>query len=217
MGDRNREWNQNMGNTPIKPKKKVREGDTFTVAGFLRDADNGELLPYVNVAVLDSIDSAFVKGGISNMDGLFEINDVPQGAFLLRVSAIGYENFSLPFRVSNNTDLGTIRLKKGVISLDEVTVSAEKPLYAMDGEKLIYNVSEDPSIQTGTTEDALQNAPGVEVDVEGNITLRGVSSVEIWINDKPSKLTEENLKTYLQTLPANAIARIETITNPSAK
>ena len=68
----------------------------------------------------------------------------------------------------------------------------------MDGEKLIYNVSEDPSIQTGTTEDALQNAPGVEVDVEGNITLRGVSSVEIWINDKPSKLTEENLKTYQQ-------------------
>ena len=87
----------------------------------------------------------------------------------------------------------------------------------MDGEKLIYNVSEDPSIQTGTTEDALQNAPGVEVDVEGNVTLRGVSSVEIWINDKPSKLTEENLKTYLQTLPANALARIETITNPSAK
>jgi hypothetical protein len=87
----------------------------------------------------------------------------------------------------------------------------------MDGEKLIYNVSEDPSIQTGTTEDALQNAPGVEVDVEGNITLRGVSSVEIWVNDKPSKLTEENLKTYLQTLPANALARIETITHPSAK
>ena len=217
MGDRNREWNQNSGNTPIRQKKRVREGDTFTVVGLLRDADNGEYLPYVNVAVLDSIDSAFVKGGISNMDGRFEINDVPQGAFLLRISAIGYENFVLPFKVTNNTDLGTLRIKQGVTSLNEVTVTAEKPLYAMDGEKLVYNVSEDPSIQTGTTEDALQNAPGVEVDVEGNITLRGVSSVEIWVNDKPSKLTEENLKTYLQTLPANAIARIETITNPSAK
>ena len=206
-----------MGDMKMKQKKKVREGDTFTVAGQLRDADNGELLPYVNLAVLDSIDSTFVKGGISNMDGIFEITDVPQGAFLLRVSAIGYENFVLPFHVSNNTNLGTLRIKQGVISLNEVTVSAEKPLYAMDGEKLVYNVSEDPSIQTGTTEDALQNAPGVEVDVEGNITLRGVSSVEIWVNDKPSKLTEENLKTYLQTLPANAIARIETITNPSAK
>ena len=216
FGDRN-EWNQNQGNTPIKKKKRVREGDTFTVVGLLRDDKTGEFLPYVNLAVLDSIDSTFVKGGISDINGRFELTEVPQGAFLLRVSAIGYENFIQSFRVSNNTDLGTLRLKPGMISLGEVTVSAERPIYAMDGEKLVYNVAEDPSIQTGTTEDALQNAPGVEVDVEGNITLRGVSSVEIWINDKPSKLTEENLKTYLQTLPANAIARIETITNPSAK
>jgi len=201
----------------VRPKKKVREGDTFRVVGVLRDAKTGEFMPFVNLAVLDSIDSTFVKGGISNMDGVFEINEVPQGAFLLRVSAIGYENYTMPFKVTNHTDLGVIRVNPGVTSLGEVTVAAERPLYAMEGEKMVYNVSEDPSIQTGTTEDALQNAPGVEVDVEGNITLRGVSSVEIWINDRPSKLTEENLKTYLQTLPANAIARIETITNPSAK
>ena len=217
FGDNRGDWNQEQGNKPIKQKKKVREGDTFTVVGLLRDAKTGEYLPYVNLAVLDSIDSTFVKGGISDINGRFELTEVPQGAFLLRVSAIGYENFVKPFHVSNNTDLGTLSLKSGMISLGEVTVSAERPIYAMDGEKLVYNVAEDPSIQTGTTEDALQNAPGVEVDVEGNITLRGVSSVEIWINDKPSKLTEENLKTYLQTLPANAIARIETITNPSAK
>lgn len=220
-GDRpggDRQWNQQGDpNTNVRQKKRVREGDTFIVTGVLRDADNNEFLPFVNVAVLDSVDSTFVKGGISNMDGIFEIADVPQGPYLLRVSAIGYQNFALPFNVTNNTNLGTLRIKQGVTSLNEVTVTAEKPLYAMDGEKLVYNVSEDPSIQTGTTEDALQNAPGVEVDVEGNISLRGVSSVEIWVNDKPSKLTEENLKTYLQTLPANAIARIETITNPSAK
>ena len=212
-----RQWGQE-GNMPtVKPKKKVREGDTFTVTGVLRDAKTGEFLPYVNLAVLDSIDNEFVKGGVSNMDGVFEINNVPQGVFVLRVSAIGYESYALPFHVTNNTNLGTLRINPGVTALGEVTVAAERPIYAMDGEKLVYNVSEDPSIQTGTTEDALQNAPGVEVDVEGNITLRGVSSVEIWVNDKPSKLTEENLKTYLQTLPANAIARIETITNPSAK
>ena len=213
-----RQWGQNEGNMPaVKQKKRVREGDTFQVVGVLRDAKTGEYMPYVNVAVLDSVDMELVKGGISNMDGVFELNDVPQGSFVLRVSAIGYESYMHPFKVTNNTNLGTLRINPGVTSIGEVTVAAERPLYAMEGEKLIYNVSEDPSIQTGTTEDALQNAPGVEVDVEGNITLRGVSSVEIWVNDKPSKLTEENLKTYLQTLPANAIARIETITNPSAK
>ena len=214
------DWNQ-MGDSQqasqVKQKKKVKEGDTFKVVGSLRDSVSGEFLAFVNVAVLDSVDSSFVKGASTNFDGLFEVTEVPAGSYLLRVSAIGYQNRLVPFRVTNNTALGTMRLKPGATTLSEVKITAEKPLYAMDGEKLVYNVSEDPSIQTGTTEDALQNAPGVEVDVEGNITLRGVSSVEIWINDKPSKLTEENLKTYLQTLPANALARIETITNPSAK
>ncbi len=214
------DWNQ-MGDSQqasqVKQKKKVKEGDTFKVVGSLRDSVSGEFLAFVNVAVLDSVDSSFVKGASTNFDGLFEVTEVPAGSYLLRVSAIGYQNRLVSFRVTNNTALGTMRLKPGATTLSEVKITAEKPLYAMDGEKLVYNVSEDPSIQTGTTEDALQNAPGVEVDVEGNITLRGVSSVEIWINDKPSKLTEENLKTYLQTLPANALARIETITNPSAK
>ena len=201
----------------VRQKKRVREGDTFMVVGYLRDSITGEPLPYVNVAVLDSVDNEFVKGTATNINGRFELNNIPQGGMVLRVSAIGYGNRAIPFHVSNNTDLGVIKMVESSTALSEVTITAERPLYAMEGEKLIYNVSEDPSIQTGTTEDALQNAPGVEVDVEGNITLRGVSSVEIWINDKPSKLTEENLKTYLQTLPANAIARIETITNPSAK
>ena len=216
----NRDWNQ-MGDSQqaqqVKQKKKVKEGDTFKVVGELRDSVSGEFLAFVNVAVLDSADSSFVKGAATNFDGLFEIQGIPAGAYLLRVTAIGYRNLLVPFKVENNTALGTLRVMPGATTLDAVEITAEKPLYAMDGEKMIYNVSEDPSIQTGTTEDALQNAPGVEVDVEGNITLRGVSSVEIWINDKPSKLTEENLKTYLQTLPANALARIETITNPSAK
>ena len=216
MGDWSQMQNDQNAST-VKQKKKVKEGDTFKVVGSLRDSVSGEFLAFVNVAVLDSVDSTFVKGGSTNFDGLFEISEVPQGSYLLRISAIGYQNRLVPFRVTNNTALGTFKLKPGSTTLDAVEITAEKPLYAMDGEKLIYNVGDDPSIQTGTTEDALQNAPGVEVDVEGNVTLRGVSSVEIWINDKPSKLTEENLKTYLQTLPANALARIETITNPSAK
>ena len=87
-----RQWGQNEGGMPtVKPKKKVREGDTFQIVGVLRDAKTGEYMAFVNLAVLDSIDQEFVKGGVSNMDGVFEINGVPQGSFLLRVSAIGYE------------------------------------------------------------------------------------------------------------------------------
>ena len=201
----------------VRQKRSVREGDVFKVVGTLQDSVNGEGIPYVNIAILSATDTQLVKGGITDINGYFEISNVPQGDMLLRVSAIGYKNIMQPFTVNNNTALGVIKIAPGATTLKEVKVTAARPLYAMDGEKLIYNVADDPTIQTGTTSDALQNAPGVEVDIEGNITLRGVSSVEIWVNDKPSKLTEENLKTYLETLPANALDRIETITNPSAK
>ena len=223
MSDRERMRKQFQANQAaekaqqVRQKKTVKDGDLFKVVGTLQDSTNNEPIPYVNVAILDAADSMMVKGGITDLNGYFEIPNIPQGEMLLRVSAIGYVNIYYPFTVTNNTALGTIKLAPGATTLKEVKVTASRPLYAMDGEKLIYNVADDPTIQTGTTSDALQNAPGVEVDIEGNITLRGVSSVEIWVNDKPSKLTEENLKTYLETLPANALDRIETITNPSAK
>lgn len=218
MGGDRGGWNQQQQqqNPTVKPKK-VRSGSTFKVVGLLRDSIAGTPLAYANVAVLDAEDSTLIKGTSANANGYFEIEGIPQGECILRIWTFNYTPRHIPFTVKNNTNLDVIRLMPISTTLGEVTIQGEKPIYAMDGEKLVYNVSEDASIQTGTTEDALQNAPGVEVDVEGNITLRGVSSVEIWINDKPSKLTEENLKTYLQTLPANALDRIEAITNPSAK
>lgn len=216
-GDRGGWDPQQQQPTQMKQKKRVREGSTFKVAGLLRDSIAATPLAYANVAVLDAGDSSLIKGTSANGNGYFEIDGIPQGKCILRVWCFNYTPRHIPFTVKNNTNLDVIKLMPISTTLNEVTIKSEKPLYAMDGEKLVYNVSEDASIQTGTTEDALQNAPGVEVDVEGNITLRGVSSVEIWINDKPSKLTEENLKTYLQTLPANALERIEAITNPSAK
>ena len=216
MGDRQMQQTQQRSTT-VKQKKKVKQGDTFKVVGSLIDSAKMEPLMYCNVTILEKEDSSFVKGASTDLNGYFEVKDVPAGEYWLRISYIGYVTRFVPVSVSNNTALGIINMRQGAAALKTVKITAERPLYAQDGEKMVYNVADDPAIQTGTTEDALQNAPGVEVDVEGNITLRGVSSVEIWINDKPSKLTEENLKTYLQTLPANALDRIETITNPSAK
>ena len=212
-----RQMQQTQQKSTNVKQKKAKEGSTFKIVGSLIDSTKMEPLMYCNVAVLEQEDSSFVKGASTDINGYFEITGVPAGEYFLRISYIGYTTRYVPVSVTNNTAVGVINMKQGAAQLKTVKITASRPLYAMDGEKTVYNVADDPSIQTGTTEDALQNAPGVEVDVEGNITLRGVSSVEIWINDKPSKLTEENLKTYLQTLPANALDRIETITNPSAK
>ena len=187
------------------------------ISGTLVDGATNEALAFVNVGLIRAADTVYVSGVASNDKGFFKLENVRNGQYILQITAIGYENYKKILDVTEDVDLGVIKMNEGAVRLDEVVIVESKPLFANEGEKTLYNVSEDPSIQTGTASDALQNAPGVEVDVEGNITLRGVSSVEIWINGKPSHLTEENLKTYIQQLPANAIKTIEVITNPSAR
>ncbi len=186
------------------------------VTGTIVEEANGKGIPFVNVGLFRQADSVFVSGTASDDKGRFELL-APNGDYRLQISAIGFQTFEQMLTVKGNQELGQLKLAEGSTKLDEVVITEKRPLFAVEGEKTMYNVAEDPSIQTGTLSDALQNAPGVEVDVEGNISLRGTSSVEVWINDKPSHMTAENLKTYIQTLPANSLDRVEVITNPSAR
>ena len=186
------------------------------VTGTIVEEANEKGIPFVNVGLFRQADSVFVSGAASDDKGRFELL-TPNGDYRLQVSAIGYQTYTQMLTVKGNLDLGKLKLLEGSTKLSEVVITEKRPLFAVEGEKTMYNVAEDNSIQTGTLSDALQNAPGVSVDVEGNITLRGTSSVEVWINDKPSHMTAENLKTYIQTLPANSIDHVEVITNPSAR
>ena len=91
------------------------------------------------------------------------------------------------------------------------------PIFVNEGETIIYHIIHDPKARQGTVSDALQNVPGVKVDTEGNISLRGVSEVELFINDRPAHFDEESQKNYLQQVRALTIVRIEVMTNPSAQ
>ena len=93
----------------------------------------------------------------------------------------------------------------------------EGPVFVNEGETVVYHLSRDPQGQKGTVSDALQNVPGVKVDTEGHVSLRGVSQVEIFINGKPSHFDEESQKNYLQQVSAATIDHIEVMTNPSAR
>ena len=97
------------------------------------------------------------------------------------------------------------------------TTSMGDPIFVNEGETIIYHIIRDPKARQGTVSDALQNVPGVKVDTEGNISLRGVSEVELFINDRPSRFDEESQKNYLQQVKALSIVRIEVMTNPSAQ
>ena len=192
------------------------EAQKAVLTGQVRDAESGEALPFANVALTRVSDTLFMRGATTDFEGRFSIGDADTGSYLLMVSSVGYVTATQPLRLQADRHGLEVGLQRGMV-LEEVKVVSERPLYAMDGEKNMYNTADDPSVQTGTASDALQNAPGVEVDAEGNITLRGVSSVEVWINDRPSHMNGEALKQYIKTLPAGAIERIEVITNPSAR
>jgi len=196
------------------------QNNTYTLTGTIIDNHSNLPLFYVNAGLLSEVDSAVVSVASTDKEGIFTFLNVKSGNYIIKTSYIGYDIFQQPLSVvgeNREIILDTIRLQPSASMLQNVTIATTKPVFMNDGEKILYNVSEDPSVQTGTAADALQNAPGVEVDIEGNITLRGVSSVEIWINGRPSRLNEENLKTYIQQLPANALERIEVINNPSAR
>ena len=192
-----------------------------TIKGSVVDAFSNMPLFYARVSLMENDSSTNEQYmSFTDAEGKFAVEKVPAGDYVLKAILVGYDVLSFPVHIDaeeNGKDLGTLQMPRQSNRLQEVTVSSVKPVYLMEGEKTLYNVSEDPSIQTGTAADALQNAPGVEVDIEGNITLRGVSSVEIWLNGKPSHLTEESLKEFIKQMPANTLERIEVITNPSAR
>lgn len=102
-------------------------------------------------------------------------------------------------------------------TLKEIAIKAPRPIYSMDGEVVSYNVADDETAKGLTALEALQNAPSVEVDIEGNIKLRGTDNVEIWLNGYPTHIDGSALKAYLSSIPADNIDRIEVIMNPSAK
>lgn len=191
------------------------------VQGTVLDGVTKAPLFYTRISLMEndsSVNELYMS--FTGADGKFTVENVPAGDYVLKANLVGYNTLSLPIHIEDSEtekNLGEILMPRQGKSLKEVTVASTKPVYLMEGEKTLYNVAEDPSIQTGTAADALQNAPGVEVDVEGNITLRGVSSVEIWLNGKPSHLNEESLKEFIKQLPANSLERIEVITNPSAR
>lgn len=193
----------------------------YAITGTLIDSLNKEKVMFATIGLLTPDSTAQMVGrSLSDAQGKFQISNVPAGEYRFVASLVGYEMLNIPLTVSGESrtiDMGDVSMHKTSTDLEEVKIIGEKPVYMVDGEKTLYNVAEDPTIQSGTAADALQNAPGVEVDVEGNVTLRGVSSVEIWINNKPSNMNAEALKSFIQQMPAGSIEKIEVITNPSAR
>lgn len=180
--------------------------------------NTGEALPYVAVALFNTSDSSYVKGAASDLDGNFNI-ELPNGNYYAKLSFLSFENKIIPnISISNkNVALKTIKLTPSALSLDEFQVVEEKKIMEMDLDKRVFNVDKDITNQGKDATEILGNVPSVNVDIDGNVSLRGSENVRILINGKPSGLTGMSTSQALKQLQGNQIEKIEVITNPSSR
>lgn len=191
--------------------------NSITISGTVIDQDSGQPLEYATFVLQEAGNPDKVTGGITDLDGNFEIETAP-GQYNIRVEYISYKTYSLNNQsYTSSTNLGNIILAPDVAQLQEVEVVGEKTTVEVRLDKKIYNIGKDITTSGGNVSDALNNIPSVSVDVEGGISLRGNENVRILINGKPSALAGFGSTDVLQQLPADAIEKVEVITSPSAR
>ena len=190
------------------------------VKGKVRDKKTDEALGYVNVTVTPKGATKLLKGAITDENGSFHLTDLPEGQYTLNVSFVGYRELTRQFSVTRqkpHVHFNVLYLSEDAQVLQEVTVRGQRSTMKLEVDRKTFDVSQDIANAGGAASDVLENIPSVEVDNDGNISLRGNTSVEVWINGRASGLTTDNRAQVLQQLPAESIDRIEVIDNPSAK
>ena len=185
------------------------------VVGTVVEKETNQPLEYATIVLTP--EKGQITGGLTDEKGKFEIA-VPMGMYAISIEFLSFKTKTLPKqRINQNLNLGTIILESDSQTLAEVELIAEKSTVEIKLDKKIYNVGQDMTIKGGNAADVLENVPSVTVDVEGNVSLRGNESVRILIDGKPSGLVGLSATDALRQLPADAIAKVEVITSPSAR
>jgi outer membrane receptor protein involved in Fe transport len=199
----------------------AQENNLGTIRGSVIDDSTEHPIEFVNVVLRLKGDTTIFTGKVTDKLGKFDFADVPSGEYFITFGMIGYKEKRTPvFLIDSqhkHLNVGEVRLVSSEISLDEVLVSAEKSLYNASIDRKVYNVDQDLMSKAGSASELLQNVPSVQVDIDGNVSLRGSTNVLIMLNGKTSPLMNKNSATVLEQMPANSIEKIELITNPSAK
>ena len=185
------------------------------VTGKVVDANTRKVIDFANVSIMQG--DQLITGVVSDADGSFAI-EVKDGTYTLVVSFMGYSEQRKEITVAGKpVNVGRIALKEDTQMLKDVEVVAQGSSMRFELDKKVFTVDQNIASAGASVTDVLENIPSVDVDQEGNISLRNSEDVEIWINGKPAGLNSENRGQVLQQMPAGTIEKIELITNPSAK
>lgn len=190
------------------------------VKGKILDRQKSEPLGFVNIKVTEQGSDKFVGGGITDAGGNFNVSGLKDGKYTLSLTFMGYKDVTRQFEITpakREVQFKLLYMAEDAKQLNEVTVTGQRATMKLEVDRKSFDVGQLISNAGQSASDVLDNIPSIEVDNDGNVSLRGNSSVEVWINGKASGLTSDNRAQILQQLPAESIDRIEVIDNPSAK
>jgi outer membrane receptor protein involved in Fe transport len=189
----------------------------IAVSGLVVDEDRNEPIPFATVALLQAGSKEILSGTTTDIDGKFELT-AENPSIKIQISFIGYhvKVVDAPPVADGKMDFGIVLIQSSALGLDEVEIVGERSEMEFKLDKRIFNVGKDISSTGMGALELLDNVPSVNVDIEGQISLRGNSGVQILINGKPSVLADPE-GNALGSITADMVERVEVITNPSAK
>jgi len=185
------------------------------ITGYITDSENEEAVPFASVIVYPEKDTTNMLTGVTtDLEGNFQIENLKKGEYTIRIQVIGYEkeDISLNLKENNEINLSRISLKPATQLIEEVIIEAEKNPVEATSEGIIIQADANTAQEGGTALDLLRNSPSVNIDADGNISLRGADNVNILIDGRNSALANN-----LEQIPISSIQEIKIITNPGAK
>jgi outer membrane receptor protein involved in Fe transport len=189
-----------------------------SVKGRVLDKQTDEALQFVNVRIMQG--EKLVKGATTDVGGQFNIVGLPDGQYTLSLTFMGYKTATRRFSISQQNRRHTfpaLYLSEDSKTLQEVQVTGQRSQMKLEVDRKTFSVDNVLAAAGGNATELLEQIPSIEVTTDGEISLRGNSSVEVWINGKASGLTSDNRYDVLQQIPAESIERVEVIDNPSSK
>ena len=190
------------------------------IYGSVRE-ENGGTLEAATISLIKGSDTSVFKNELSDKDGKFRFKAVSPGTYHIRVSAIGHSQVTgADFKVTAATkdlELPAFSLNKQSSELQSVSVVLKKPFIEQKSDRILVNVDASPANAGTSVMDVLEKSPGVSVDKDGNISLKGKQGVNVMIDGRPTYMNSVQLATYLKSLPSSAIDQLEIMSNPSAK
>lgn len=180
----------------------------------------GEGVEFSAISLFLQESNQLVDGTITDEKGRFELINLGAGTYRIEISFLGYDDVSRPDLIleeGQKLDIGNVSLEEKAEFLDEVTVTAEKSLIEEQVDRTVYNASKDLLSRGGDAADVLRKVPLLQVDLDGNVSIRGSSNIRVLINNKPSTIMAASVADALKMLPSEMIDKVEVITSPSAK